>query len=178
MPVFNGDQLPEFGQWLQKGLAGAARRGVLSAAYRTLTEVKGRIIPDQNPPPVDQSTYLNAWQVQETPDGADLYNAAPHAPIVEWGARAENIKISIAMIEALTEWVIRHGMVPRPKGGAQATGEAANQARGIAWAIAISMKSRGIFNREGQQGLRIGEKAAAFFRTIVQREIAREVENL
>jgi hypothetical protein len=142
-------------------------RGVLSAAYRTVEEIQGRIIPDLQPQPVDQGLYRSSWRAEPTDVGADLVNTAPYASIIEWGARAENIKISRVMIDMLTEWVQRKGLVGK--------GEGPQAARSVAWAIAVSMKTKGIFNRDGVQGLRVGQRGAAFFRTIVSGEIAREL---
>jgi hypothetical protein len=78
------------------------------------------------------------------------------------------------MIDALTEWVARKGIAD------------ANNARRVAWAIAVSMAQnvtiggnvregggRGIFKGKGH---RIMERANENLEPIVQEEVAREVE--
>jgi hypothetical protein len=171
VPTFRLDQSKELGEWLQGGFSGGAKRGLLSAAFRALGVIQNEIIPAQEPQPVDTGAYRAAWQVEEHDKGVDLVNTLPYAPVIEYGARGENIKIGRAMIDALARWVIRKGLIGRAKGP-----NIEAEARSMAWAIAKSMQRRGIFNRDGNKGLRVGEKAVAKIREFLPEEIAREVK--
>lgn len=180
MPVsFNiPEELPAFHGWLSDAIKNGVRKGALSAAERLVEIITTEIIPDGNPPPVFMGAYRAAWHAEPTPEGADVVNTIPYAPIIEYGARGENIKISKPMLDALTEWVVRKGLVGKPgHTGSTKSQQQAVQARSIAWAIAVHMKKTGIFNREGQQGLRIGEKALVKGRSMIAGEIAREIMN-
>lgn len=164
MPTFRLDQYEELGEWLKGGFAHGAKRGLLSAAFRGLGVIQNELIPQEDPQPVDVGAYRAGWQVDAHDDGVDLVNTLPYAPVIEYGARAENIKVGRKMIDALEAWVVRKGIV----GGAEA--------RSAAWAIAKAMQVRGIFNRhEGQGGLRIGEKAVKRIREFLPEEIRREM---
>ncbi len=85
------------------------------------------------------------------------------AGIIEDGARAENIKVGKIMIDALEAWVKRKGI-----------GKGEMEPRQIAWAIAISMKKRGIFN--GGKGLKILAKAVVGIDRWFAEELKREIE--
>lgn len=171
MPVFNLSELPQFERYLADGLHAAAKRGLLSTAMRVVSKITTEVIPAEIRPPVDRGIYRAAWRFISIPDGAMVVNTLPYASIIEYGARAENIKIGRAMIDALTEWVQRKGLVSRNAGGV--TSENAN-ARAMAWAIAQKMKKNGIFNRG--HGLRILEKALRGIDKLVEEEITREVK--
>lgn len=172
MPRFELSQLPELEKWLQGRTAAATHRGLVSAAFRTLGVIQNELIPAESPQPVDRGAYRAGWRVETTARGADIVNDLPYAPVIEWGARAENIKVGRRMIQALAEWAKRKGFSPKgiPKGG-----DPDKAWEGVAWAIATAMKKRGIFNREGTSGLRIGEKAVKRLREYLQEEVAREI---
>jgi hypothetical protein len=172
VPSFGLNQLPELEKWLGAKVASGARRGITSAAFRGLGIIQNELIPAESPQPIDRGAYRAGWRVEPTDHGADIVNDLPYAPVVEWGARAENIKVGRAMIQALAEWAKRKGFSPPsiPRGG-----DPDKAWERIAWAISTAMKTRGIFNREGRRGLRIGEKAAARVRAFLQEEIAREL---
>jgi hypothetical protein len=159
----------ELQKWLEEGLRKGTARGLLSAAERTVSVITTEVIPGENPPPVDEGIYRSSWRAEPTPEGADVVNGMPYASVIEYGARAENIKIGRAMIQALAAWALRKGFVAR------SGGDAAKGAESLAWAIAKSMQKRGIFNRDSNQGLRIGEKALAKAKAFVASEVAREV---
>lgn len=166
----------EFGNWsrkLDKKMREAAERGLLSAAVRLQGHVVNVVIPAEKRIPVDRGVYRAGWRVRRIPGGALLYNAVPYASIVEHGARASNIKIGRKMIEALTEWVRRKGI----GGGTAKSGRprklSLDDARPIAWAIATSMKKRGIFN-DGK-GLGILAKANRMVSGFVDEEVKREL---
>lgn len=122
--------------------------GLLLAAQRGQQKIVAEIIPSRSPPPVDRGTYRGGWSVDPLPDeGAIIYNDELHALVIEHGARADNVKIGRSMIQALTEWVMRKGIAGAGKEAVRA-----------AWAIARSMQKRGIFNRDGKEGLGILEE--------------------
>lgn len=149
----------------------------MSAAYRTLGEIQNSLIPAEKPQPVDTGAYRAGWKVETTDRGADIVNTLPYAPVVEWGARPENVKIGRALIQALAEWARRKGF--QPDGvplGRKDPRDPDKAYEGIAWAIAVAMKKRGIFQRGGVSGLRIAEKAVARLRGYLQEEIKREME--
>jgi hypothetical protein len=159
---------------LKKTIHTAAMQGVVSAAFRIVGIIQNEIIPEEKPQPVDQGAYRAGWIVGYTAKGADVYNVAPHAPIIEFGARASNIKIGRAMIEALSEWVVRKGLVAKSAGNIQASA-LENEAQRAAWAIAMSMKKRGIFNREGNAGLGVLKKAKLRIPAVLAEEVAAEI---
>jgi hypothetical protein len=172
MPTFKSGDLDGLEKWLNDKLSDGLKRGVVSAAFRTLGVIQNVIIPGEQPQPVDTGAYRAGWRVETTERGADIFNDLPEAPIIEWGARAENIKVGRALIEALAEWAKRKGFAPDhiPKGGGDRAYES------IAWAIATAMRKRGIFNRNGQSGLRVAEKAVKRLKEYVHEEVAREMK--
>lgn len=174
MPSFTLDELPAFQEWIRKGCVDGAKRGALSAAMRGVEIITTELIPGENPPPIFMRAYAAGWRAEATLTGADMVNTVPYASIVEWGARPENIKIGKAMIEALTNWVLVKGLVGKTTTKNRA--EQTVQARQVAWAIALHMKKVGIFNRNGNQGLRIGERALKRVREFIGPEIKREIQ--
>src|ERR1700677_3188412 len=105
----------------------------------------------------------------------------PYASVIENGAQAANVKIGRAMIDALAEWARRKGLNGHdPKG--RSSPDAYAQARQIAWAIARAMQGtakvegKGIFNRNGEQGLGIARKAAKRVAEFVGEEVNREIK--
>lgn len=56
--------------------------------------------------PVDLGQMKNAWREKDTGDGVDVVNDAPHAGIVERGARPH--AVSEEGIQALAEWARRN----------------------------------------------------------------------
>jgi hypothetical protein len=142
----------------------AAKRGLLSAAKRMVGIIVNEVIPAEPRVPVDRGIYRGAWKATPTEDGAILYNDSPHGVIVEEGARAENIRPGRAMLDALTEWVIRKRI-----GG---TGSQV-EARRIAWAIVKSMQKHGIFNQG--KGLKIMAKANRRLPKVIVEEVSEEL---
>jgi hypothetical protein len=176
MATFNISQKDAIVKHVSGAIERSAKRGMLSAALKIQAIIQTEIIPAEDPPPINTRAYAAAWgnPPVETDQGIDLVNTMPYASIIEGGARAENIKIGTAMIDALTSWVIMKGLVGRPRGAAGRQ-QAEQDARQIAWAIAVSMKKKGIFNRGGT-GLRIAEKAAKRAPAIVAHEVAAEIK--
>lgn len=140
----------------------AAILGLQSAAARGVQDIIVRIIPSRTPQPVDRGVYRSGWRFYPAPNGAVIECFEPHAVLIEDGVRASNVKIGRAMIQALAEWVKRKGI---------ASGD---EAESVAWAIAKSMKRRGIFNRGKGMGI-LAELVEKYLPGYVQEEVAREV---
>lgn len=166
MKRFDAKDAPEIIAWVKKGMERARKDAALSAAHRLVGVIQGEIIPGITPQPVFEGAYRAGWHAEATEHGADVVNSVPYAPVIEWGARAQNIKIGAAMIKALTEWVRRKGLTG-------ADGRPLSP-----WAIAKSMQRRGIFNRDGQKGLRVAEKAAKRAGKIYEEEFVAELRKL
>lgn len=162
---FDIHEHPKVKQWLDKGFEKAAERAMLATAVKLVAHIQTEIIPNLKPQPVDRGMYKAAWRYKKIKGGAEVYNTAPHAPLIEYGVRAANVKPGRAMIDALAAWVKRKG-ISKDKA----------EARQIAFAIALSMKKKGIF--DGGKGLRVLEKAVKklgdFLNTEFRAEVARE----
>lgn len=183
MPVrkFKVGEEGKLAAYLDAGLEKAAMRALYATALRLVQRIVTVLIPREPRPPVDRGAFRAAWRARKEADGASVYNSMPYAAAIEGGVRAENVKIGKAMIDALTKWVLRKGLVkvgaPPAKGGKAAARRVANaEARQVAWAIAMAMKKRGIFKPESN-GLRLLDnamlQAPKFFEEELQREIAR-----
>jgi hypothetical protein len=146
----------------------AARAGLLKAANRGLQVLITEIIPSRSPQPVDRGTYRAGWKVEVIdPDRVAIMNPEPHAVFIEFGVRAENVKIGRAMLEALSEWAKRKGLAHTNQ-----------EAVGVAWAIAKAMQKKGIFNRN-RPGLRILEELVTKrIDNILKEEVAREIQRV
>jgi hypothetical protein len=181
MPTFDLSEYDALKKYLDEGITEGVRRGLDSTAKRLVGVIQNEIIPAANPPPVFDGAYRASWKDEPTAGGHDVYSDAPYAGIIEYGVRAENVKIGRAMIDMLAEWARRKGLTGHAP-HERSSPEARADARQIAWAIARSMQGTatkpgtGIFNRGGQQGLRIAEKAALRVRDFVGEEIAAEVD--
>lgn len=157
---FDISEAPALKEALKRAFDKAAKRGALAAGIKVVNHIQTVVIPGEPVPPVDRGIYRASWRATSAPYGADVANATSYAPIVEYGARAENIKPGRKMIDALSEWAHRKGI--------------GDGSRNIAWAIARSMQKRGIFNRG--KGLRILEKALRLAPQFLRDEIARELK--
>ena len=166
MPVAASVDLAQAGA-MMKNLGDSLRSGAIlglhSAAYHGLNEILTRIIPSRSPQPVDRGLYRAGWRVVTYSDGADIENNEPHAAFIEFGVRAQNVRIGRKMIEALTEWVVRKGLAT-PADAVQR-----------AWAIARSMQKRGIFYQGTGMNI-LGELLEWRMERFVEEEVIREVE--
>lgn len=139
----------------QKRRSAAVTRGLEVAKLRAVALLKSLT-------PVDQGIMRAAW----APSLDGVKNTAPHAGIIERGARPH--AVSREGIEAITQWVIRHAHlfkdVARAKRRRKRDGGATleSEARSIAWAIAAKLK------REGQKGHFIVENNLERLVVIVQ----------
>lgn len=148
---------------LKAEMKAAAFRGLVSAGARGLQVLIVEIIPKRVPQPVDRGTYRAGWKLRIGPDYVEIYNDEVVAPIIEDGARASNIKVGRAMLQALASWAMRKGLAGDPK-----------DAMRIAWGIARTMQKKGIFNRDGKQGLGILRELVTWrLDNIVETEVLR-----
>lgn len=159
---FTLKQAEEIAKHVDTALHAALMRALLASAHRVVQHITTEIIPKEPRQPVDRALYRAGWRAQRTSEGADVLNTLPYASIIEYGARAENIKVGKKMLEALEGWIQRK-KIGDP-----------SEAKQIAWAIAMAMKKKGIYN--GGKGLRILEKALKMFPTFVQEEFENEVK--
>lgn len=180
---FDISEAEEVARHLGFSIDKAAKRAVLSLALRIVQHITTYIIPRENPQPVDRGAFRAGWRAKRDPDGATVKNTLPYASVIEYGARPENIKIGKAMIDALTEWVLRKGIgltrnpPSRPLTKKQMRFAHEWQARKVAWAIAMGMMKKGIFNRDDERGgLRVLEKALKISKHAFAEELRRELE--
>lgn len=175
MPSFSIKDVDGIERWLKGGYMKAAKRGILSAAQRTVSHIVTELIPGEEFPPVFNGPFRAGWRAEPTERGADIVNTIPYSGVIDKGARAENIKIGRRMIDAITEWVTRKGFVGKLSRSDSKRAEQIVSARNIAWAIAINMKKVGIFNRNGRKGLAFSDRAKKFAVKIAPEEIGREI---
>jgi len=160
-------EAPAYFQAMKGKLQKAAKRGLVSAAYRGLMEITTRIVPSRSPVPVDRGLFRAGWKVDphEPADGATLYNDEPHAVFIEFGVRGENVKIGTAMLQALAEWAMRKGLA-----------DDEDDAVEVAWAVAKAAQSRGFFNQRSGGGMQILKQLVdEDLPRIIDEEVGREV---
>lgn len=148
MKTFKADD-PAFEAFVSEVVMDKIREGLIAGAVRVQGIILNEVIPAEERQPVDRGAYRAGFRVEPTDDGADIINTSPHAPFIEFGVRAENVKTGPAMVKALEEWVVRKGIATR------------EEAASVAYAIAVSMKRKGIFAKG--KGLRIMAKAMSTF---------------
>ena len=178
----------EFSRFLKQGIEKSLHNALMSTATRMVSAINTEIIPRIRPyPPVDRGLFRGGFRVKSlTKAKVLILNAVPHAPFVEYGVRAENIKPGRAMITALTAWVRRKGI--GAKSSSIIRKGTPNQrlnkpdiatATGIAWAIATKMKKKGIFNGAAQDGgMQVLKKAVEKFDVYFREEIAYELDKI
>jgi len=155
-------QAPSWVALMGKEVRAAAMRGLYSAAVRTVAHIQTVVIPSEPRVPVDRGLYRAGWRAVRIPEGAMVINTVPHAVIIEYGVKAENVRAGRKMLDALADWVRRKGLEKSETG-----------ARRVAYAIAMSMKRKGIFNRGA--GLHILGKAVRQIPRFISEEVAREI---
>lgn len=82
----------------------AVRAGLREGAEHGRTILKTKT-------PVDLGIMRNAWVVKDQPYGASLDNTAPHAGIIEAGARPH--PVSAEGQKAILDWIVRNRKVAR-----------------------------------------------------------------
>lgn len=181
MATFSLAESDKFLRVIAVTMEGAAKRGLVSAANRTVAHIRNEIIPSIKPfAPIAAGAYRAGWRAEVTDGGADVANTVPHAVFIEYGVRGSNVKVGRAMIAALAKWVRMKnigGRVATSKGGVQRlVRPTTDEATSIAWAIAKAMQKRGVFNNGAGLGImRMAEKRIPeFIREEVTRELKRE----
>jgi hypothetical protein len=171
---FDISEAREAAKYIGVSIDKVAKRAILATAIRVVHHIVTTVVPAEKRQPVDRGAYRAGWRFKKTSDGAEVRNAMPYAAVIEYGAKAERVKISRAMIDALTAWVQRKGIGGFvTKYAKQPRKATKDEARKIAWAIAMKMKMTGIFN-EGK-GLRILEKALKHVDRIFAQELKEEL---
>ncbi len=170
---------------IQKVGADLKRRlghAMFSSCIRGVQVIQTQIIPTLVPRPVDRGIYRAGWRYAvllegDTVAGGEIFNSEPVAAFIEKGVRAENVKIGMALINALAEWALRKGLVSKKVTKKRSAAAVANEARSAAWAIALSMKKRGIFQQG--KGFHVLGKLLMQDRmpAIMQAEIARALKS-
>ena len=122
----------ESGKTMEDAVA-VIRRTVKLHGPRLVQEEIEKIQPYK---PVDRGTYRRNFKFEDVPNGATVYNFAPHAAVVEWGRRPGQKAPPIAVI---AEWVRRKGLV----GGKPGKGNP-SAIRQAAFLIARAIRRRGI----------------------------------
>jgi hypothetical protein len=148
LTVVDLEEAPSWIDRLSPRIQKAALDGLYLAGLRGVGVIVSSIIPSRSPQPVDRGIYRAGWGAASVRrvgnKSVELTNSEPHAVFIEEGVRAQNVKIGRKMIQALSEWALRKGIAENQK-----------EAVSIAWGIARNMKRRGIFNRNGKDGLGI-----------------------
>ena len=102
--------------------------------------------------PVDMGVMRAAWQVRDGGDGVEIENDAPHAGIIERGARPH--KVSQAGREALADWARRKG-IPE------------EEIPSMVWGICKKLEA------EGQRGLFLVKDSLHLFSGWLRAEVER-----
>jgi hypothetical protein len=167
VPKFDLKQSPALKKHLDTRMRKAELAAVQGAALQVIEDIQTRLIPGARPPPVDRGVYRAGWRMRPKKWGAEIANAVPHAGFIEDGVRGAHVKPGRKMIDALAAWAKRKGIVKgKGKGVAVA-------ARGMAFAIAQSMRKKGIFNRG--KGFGILRRALLPVQKYIQRELKAEI---
>lgn len=98
---------------------------------------------------VDAGQYKRSWQARRMVGGAELYNDAPYAGVIEYGRRPNSTPPPYAVI---LKWVRRKNLTPTPKPGRGRRRAATRRSKAelqasLAWAIRASIAKRGIKGR-------------------------------
>jgi Bacteriophage HK97-gp10, putative tail-component len=171
---FDISEAEEVARYLGFSIDAVAKRAILATANRVVQHITTQIIPNTSPQPVDRGAFRAGWKAKKDPDGAEVRNTLPYASIIEYGARAENIKIGRKMIEALAAWVRRKGIGGSKTASGRVRRPSVEEATSIAWAIAKTMQKKGIFN--GGKGLRVLERALVIVQNAFAQELKTELE--
>lgn len=157
---FDSTQSAEFAKFIANATDKAVQKALFGVAMRVVATIQNEVIPSEPRVPVDKGLYRAAWKFKKIPKGAVIYNSMPYASAIEYGVRPGHVKPGKKMRLALEEWIVRKGIGTK------------EDAPGIAWAMAISMNKKGIFN--GGKGLHILKKGMKSFSEFLQAEFAIE----
>lgn len=118
-------------------------------------------VDSARPLPVDRGTYRRSLHVEDIPNGATMYNSAPHAGVIELGRRPGQRP---PPLQAIIAWVFRKGLV-KSSSRSFASNRQYAAARALAYVIARSIGRRGL------PAHRILALASAELDKVVQREV-------
>jgi hypothetical protein len=152
----------------------AAIRGLQSAGVKFTAAMKTEFIPRSGLRRY-RGIYAASWKSMKLVDGVMIYSDAPHAPLIEYRVRP-GMKIGRRLIEALLEWVtklkVANTRYRTKKGKVRVHRATETERRRLAWAIAMSMQKRGMWQ---PIGLRIFTRALTRLPKYVHEEIRREM---
>lgn len=139
--ILDSRQFYRFHQNLVERFKPAVLRGVHSGAQRAIPYLvnRTRLAPPANPAgigtggAVNTGAFIRGWRVLRTPDGAEILNAAAHAPIVEHGRRPGG---KMPPRTAVVPWLIRR------------LGMSQAQAERLYWPVAKAIQKRGLLGRK------------------------------
>lgn len=95
--------LKDLSQALVKDLRGKenqAVRAIRRAVQEHGPRLAAEVVDETKPRPVDRGTYRRSFRADDLPQGAALYNYAPHAGVIEDGRRAGARQPPVEVIEA------------------------------------------------------------------------------
>lgn len=147
--------LKDYAGYLQKlgpRLNQAVKRGVVSGAYRSVALLQQR---SRSVDAVNTGAYLRAWKSSATSFGAVVFNDRPYAGVIEQGRRPG---ATMPPTRAIAQWAQRK------------LGLGAEEARAVSFAIARSIKEKGIDGRQVLEG------ATEDIRELAGEEIDREIK--
>lgn len=171
---FDISQSEEVAKHLEMSIEDVGKRALLATAMRVVQHITTVIIPQQKPQPVDRGAYRAGWRAKRIPEGAEVVNTVLQSLFIEDGVRGENVKIGRKMIDALAAWVRRKGIGSKPGKNGKMRKPSVDEARDIAWAIAVAMKKKGIFN--GGAGFKVLAKALKIVENAFAQELKTEIE--
>lgn len=177
-------QHEEFVKYLKMGLDKSVHNALLSTATHLVQHINVDVIPNTKPfQPVDRGTYRAGWRVVPGMKVIRIINSVPQSVFIEDGVRGENVKPGRAMLGALAAWVKRKGLdVSGAKAKTLASKKeslstSANPYMQAAWAIAMSMKKKGIFAGSATpSGYKILKRALLKFDSYFAEEMEREMK--
>jgi hypothetical protein len=151
--VLTLNQFADLLQGMPKEIEHAVVRGLRSAALRGVGFVVEEIDQAKPYPAVNFGQLRQSIKRAPLPRGAQVFSDAPHFPFIEYGTRAH-----FPPIAPLVTWATRKFGVDE------------DEARAIAWAVALKIAKEGIAPRH------FFAKGMARMHAIVDSEIAHELE--
>lgn len=174
MPRFVVDHR-HLGDAIERGHREAIEKVV--AAIRKTVKLHGpriaqALVDREEPKPVDRGTYRRSFEAADIKNGAEFFNHAPHAPIIEGGRRKGS---KMPPVDLIAAWVKRKGLGrvrigPIQKGGRRRPN--AEQIRTIAFLVARSIAKHGL------PAHRILGRTTLQLTPIVQAEVDRALQRI
>jgi hypothetical protein len=177
------DQFAKSRERLAQQFWPTVQRGILSGAMRCIPEMHARTAdaPPANPSgigaggAVNTGRYKGAWQAVRIDGGARLYNSAPYAGVIEYGARplgargprlqrvvvkGQNARPLSPRMEALKRWVELKLHVSK------------EESRSVAFLVGRAIARRGLLPRR----VMTGEGQIARLTSLVLGEVRHEID--